>query len=380
MSDVATSRSRASAARRSLPLLAIVLLALLAAALRGPADEGRPLDPRSTAPAGTKALVDSLRELGADVDISVDVPDEGMSRALILIDDLDDLETDALLAWVRRGGILVVADPRSELVPEVIGSTSVGGFGVARLTPQCDVPALDDVEGIVPDASAVLYEAPLAAVGCFPRGDGHWLVVETIGEGALVALGGQDVFLNARLGAPSTPALIAALLVPAEGSVGLLRTRRPGEGEAALIDLIGGNVSLFALQLLIAFLLVVAWRARRLGRPVEEPQPVAIPGSELVTAVGNLWHEADARTRAAAVLQADVRSTLQQRLGLPRGATVEQIASAAAERGDVDVHELTAVLSARVPEDPRALVALAHDLERLRHEALSPPTPTRRDP
>jgi hypothetical protein len=374
MTEAASSGRPGGGARRALPLLAILALALFAAALAGPGEDGRPLDPRSTGPAGVKALVDSLDELGVDVDVGGGVPGPEASRALLLVDDLNDGEVDELRAWVEAGGVVVVTDPRSDLVPEAIGTTAVAGFGIQELRPRCDVPALRDVGAVLPDPSAALYDTPPGAAGCFPSGDGHWLVIEPVGAGAVVALGGPDVFVNARLGGADHPQLVAGLLAPEAGSVAILRTRRPGEGDAGLLDLVGDNIRLFGLQLLIALLLLVAWRARRLGRPVEEPQPVAIPGSELVTAVGNLWQETDARGRAAAQLQGDLRRTLEQRLGLPAGTPAVELAEAAGARSGVDPAALTAVLTAPAPQDAAALAALARDLEQLRHAVLDPAT------
>ena len=41
-------------------------------------------------------------------------------------------------------------------------------------------------------------------------------------------------------------------------------------------------------QLALGFLVFALWKARRLGRPVAEPQPVELAASELTVAVGNL--------------------------------------------------------------------------------------------
>jgi hypothetical protein len=185
--------------------------------------------------------------------------------------------------------------------------------------------------------------------------------------------------VNARLDGPGHPELIAALLVPTgEERVALLRPRRPGEGDAGLLDLIGDNVRLFALQLALAFLIYAAWRARRLGKPVEELQPVSIPGSEVVTAFGNLLHENGARRRAAALLRADVRRTFAERLGLPATASAEQLAAAVAARTGADPREVARTLSEDAPADEAALVALAQEAERLRSATLTSKTASRR--
>jgi hypothetical protein len=368
--------SAAPAVRRALPFALLVVAVVVAALVAGPGSQGAPLDPRSTGPAGARAVVDVLTELGTEVVVEPDALD-GLDRALLLADGLDDAAREDLEAWVGAGGLLVVADPRSPLTPEAVGTAAVGGIGIAPIEPDCAIPALADVAQVLPDRNGALYEADGDAVGCFPRGEGFWLVATPVGEGAIVALGGPGVLVNGNLEQPGHPELLAGLLA-GDGAVGFLRPQLPGEGDAALADLIGDNVRLFAVQLLLALLLVVAWRARRLGSPVEEPQPVAIPGSELVTAVGNLLQEGGSRGRAAALLRDDLRRTLLGRLGLPRDTPADVLAETAAARSGVEADALRRALDPTDPADADALVALAHDIERLRADALT--APTRRTP
>jgi hypothetical protein len=359
-----------TSARRALPVLLVALAVLVAALLAGPGQEGAPLDPRSPGPSGTLALLDTLRELDVDVALEPDGLDDRFARALILIDDLTEDERDGVRAWIEAGGVLVVADPRSAFAPEAIGTAAIAGFGIAAAEPECALPALAEVDAIILGRDAVVYDEGAQGVGCFPRNDGFLLVAEPVGDGAIVALGGPDPWVNQNLDVRGHPELAVALLVdPQGGALGVLRTRLPGGGDATLADLIGDNVRLFALQLLVALLLVVGWRARRLGKPVSEPQPVAIPGSELVTAVGHLLQESGSRARAAEVLRADLHRTLEHRFGLPRG-DVRVVAAAVAARTGMPTDELERVLTGDPPADEAALVALAHDIEDLRAQLL----------
>ena len=84
------------------------------------------------------------------------------------------------------------------------------------------------------------------------------------------------------------------------------------------------------MQLAVAFGVLVLWRSRRLGRPVLEPQPVQLAGSELVVAVGELLQRAKGREQAASVLRDDLRRWLAERLGLPPATPAEVVAEAAA--------------------------------------------------
>jgi hypothetical protein len=57
--------------------------------------------------------------------------------------------------------------------------------------------------------------------------------------------------------------------------------------------------------------------ARRLGPPVPEPLPVAVPAAETVTGRGRFYERADARGAALGALQAAARHRILPLLDLP---------------------------------------------------------------
>ena len=372
-----------SGARRALPWVALVLgLALVVAvAGRGP-EEGNPLDPASTGPLGTKALVEVLRGLGGRVTVSADRPGAGTDTALLLSDDLTPERRQGLLDWVARGGTLVVADPGSGLTEvEPVGSTRIGLLD-AEIERRCAVAALGDV-GRVAAPGGVVFKVPEGQAGpggrgspgagvtraCFPRNDGAWLLVQPVGEGTVVRLGGASVLVNQELGKADNAILLASLLVPVEGTVvQVLQPPLPGGGAAGLGDLIAPRVRLALWQLVVAFVLLALWRARRLGRPVAEPQPVQLPGAELVVAVGNLLQRAKGRGQAAGLLTDDLRRSLAERLGLPPSAPADQVADAAAARTGVPRERVLRTLTQTTPGDEAELVALSQAIDTVRRE------------
>src|SRR6266542_3394755 len=271
-----------------------ILLAAVVGSRR--ADQGLPLDPSSPGPNGTKALVETLRVLGAKVSVSSELPSDG-GTALLLADDLSEQRRTRLLDWVRQGGTLVVADPSSRVTRvEPIGDTRIGLLD-AELEPTCAVPAMRDVRR-VSAPGGIVFRVPMGAQGCFPRGHGAWLVVQPTGSGTVVRLGGASALVNQRINRTDNAVLIVGLLSPAPGpEVVVLRPPPPGGGSKGLSDLIAPRVKLTLVQLVVAFLLLALWRSRRLGRPVTEPTAVRIPGSELVVAVGNLLRRARRRSR-----------------------------------------------------------------------------------
>ena len=124
------------------------------------------------------------------------------------------------------------------------------------------------------------------------------------------------------------------------------------------------------IQLGIAFLLYALWRARRLGRPVVERQPVAVAGSQLVHAVGALEQRTHARDRAASAMRHDVRRLVRERYGLASTTPVTTVAQIVAERTGLDRHRVEVTLSATPVADDQALVALSHELDTIRKEIL----------
>jgi hypothetical protein len=333
-------------------------------------DQGVPLDPTSPGPLGTKALLEVLRGLDARVTVSSDPPTAGVAAALLLSDDLDPGRRAATLAWVRQGGTLVVADPGSGVTDaKVVGGTRIGLLD-AELEPRCALPAVRDV-GRVAAPGGVVFAVPPGATGCFPRGRGAWLVAEPLGAGTVVRLGGAGALTNRRLGTADNGLLAASLLAPSAGTaVRVLRPPLPGEGPKGLGDLVAPRVKLAVLQLAVAFAVLALWRARRLGRPVGEPQPVQIPGSELVVAVGNLLQRAKGRSQAAGLLADDLRRDLAERLGLPASAPPDQVADAAARTGVARERVLRALHPA-TPRDEAELVALSQSVDAVRREVSS---------
>jgi Domain of unknown function (DUF4350) len=363
-----------SGARRALPWVAVVLgLALVVAvAGRGP-EEGNPLDPASAGPLGTKALVEVLRGLGGRVSVSADRPGAATETALLLSDDLTPERRQGVLDWVGRGGTLVVADPGSGVTEvEPVGSTRIGLLD-AEIERRCAVAALGDV-GRVAAPGGVVFKVPEGpgsggTRACFPRNDGAWLLVQPLGEGTVVRLGGASVLVNQELGEADNAILLASLLVPAEGTaVQVLQPPLPGGGTAGLGDLIAPRVRLALWQLVVAFVLLALWRARRLGRPVAEPQPVQLPGAELVVAVGNLLQRAKGRGQAAGLLTDDLRRSLAERLGLPPSAPADQVADAVAARTAVPRERVLRTLTQTTPGDEAELVALSQAIDTVRRE------------
>ena len=353
------------------PLLIVLGGAVVLALVAQPADFQPPLHPDSTAADGTKALIDSLEELGADVEAHATEPSDSTQVAMLLRDQLDEPGRDALRDWVAEGGTLVLADPESELAPAVEGPAG-SMLAPSRLTDDaCPIMALADVTRIDPGDPSVLYADDPEWTGCFQpdagESTGNWLAARTHGDGTIVALGGPEVLTNGMIDAADHSMLAAALLAPGSGTeLAVLGGDASIAEPAGITDLIPQPVIIMLVQLAIAFCVFAWWRGSRHGRVMTEPQPVELPSSEFVAATGRLWHQSRARRRAADVMAADVRRTIAERLGLPHHASPEQLADALAARTGADRDEALATLTAPSPASDDAMLRHIERLDALR--------------
>ena len=362
---------RSVSARAWLPYVLVVVSAGLIAYIGGAPDgDGKPLDPRSSAPDGAKALVDTLRALDVDVTVGPATPDASTTTALLLSDTLVDAQVGPVAEWVRAGGTLVVADPDSHFSIAPPAGRTLVGFVEPELERRCDEPALRDVDRVlVPNGR--LLRVPAGGFGCFTEGSSSsaFLVSAPVGRGRVVQLGGAGGFVNARLGKVDNGLLAVTLLAPRRDSrVAVLQPAVAGDGTKSLTDLVSPRVKLALLQLAIAFGVVVVWRAPRLGRPVLEDQPVRIAGSELVAAVGHLLQRVRGRPHAAALLRDDLRRTLTDRLGLPPDTPAGRVADTAAARTGIAADRVHDALAGPSPATEEDLVVLAQTVEAIRQE------------
>ena len=364
-------------ARRYGPLVALAVVAAVfsvVAAVQPPS--GLPLDPRSADASGTKALTLILERVGADVELLATPEDLDVDTLLVLVDNLDQAGADRVEAFTRGGGTTVVVDYSGLLAADLRPAGSVSGpLLQPTLSGGCDVPALAEVEGIRP-GSAPLFVVPDGATGCFGEDDTAWLIIRDAGAGTLVTTGGPSFVANALIGEQDNAVLAAALLAPTPGTrVGILEPSFAppgGDGTRSLGDLIPDRLVGAGLQLLIAFLVVVAWRARRHGKPVAEPQLVQLAGSEIVVATGNLFQRTGATERAVELLRSDLRRSLSHSLGLPPDLPAEEVAAIAAQRAGVAAADVVQALSGPVPAGEAALVEFAQLVESLRTAIRSP--------
>jgi hypothetical protein len=374
-----------SSNRGVLLAVAIVVVVLGGVVLLGRPSSNAPLDPRSHEPSGTSALVRLMRGLDVDVDVGVrdtrDL-DQETDVVLLLRDRMDSEQRAELVDWVEAGGTLVASDPGSPLTPPLdalsLGSTDPADFAVDELIETgagiCDIAPLDDerMDELAVYGGPVAYDLSPDADSCFGSGGSAYIVATDEGSGTVVAIGGSGILINRSLDEADNAPVAAALLAPRpDMRVAVLDPNAPlagDEGDRTLRDLISPGVKRAMLQLGLAFLVYVLWRSRRLGKPVPEPQPVAVAGSELVSAVGGLLQRAGSPQHAADLLRDDLRRDLISRLGLPPNLPAPTFVDVVADRTRLDAARIAAALGPSPVSSDGELLTVAQLIDAVRKE------------
>ena len=356
-------------------LLVVTLLGVLSAT--GP---GGRLDPDSFAPAGSRAIAEVLRAGGVEV-VRVDTVATARAAAAgggtLVLPVPQALATSELaqLADLDVRFVVVGAD-NSVLTSLGVAAEVSGTTGVEQRRPACDLPAATAAGDV--DLGGLTYRGTGTgnrAIGCYASG----------GEATLLhldratLLGSGDLLTNDRLDERGNAAL----------ALGLLSGRRSGGGDTVanverviwllplpgrvvaagdqppLSDLVADGVKAGALQLAVVIVVLALWRARRLGRVVEEPLPVVVRASEAVEGRGRLYRAAGARGQTAEALRAATRDRLVRRTGSGLATSRPSLVGVLAERTGTDPATLDALLYGAAPADDGALLRLADDLQNL---------------
>jgi hypothetical protein len=390
----ATTASRGGRVAVTVIGVAVVAVVMLAVLRARPGSA--PFDPESGRPDGTRGLVLLLRQQRVTVDVIHQPPTAGdAARVLVLEDRLDDGQRTDLEAWVRAGGVVVVADPSSPLVGSpptnaLRGDVPPDGLDARSqanlLAGTCTIDALDALRGVFV-RDGVVYDVASTTARCFDDDvHGAFAFTRPLGDGVIVALGDNALFTNALLRYADNGPLATALLAPQPGgSVHVLVGRGPsnapadiGSGDETLADLVRPGVWMALVQLALAFVVFAIARGIRPGRPVDEPTPVPVEGSELVAATGQLMQRAHHASRAGWILRAETYRQLCAELGVAPTTSIADLDALAARRSLTAPGEVAAALDHDVATASQ-LVALSNRLADLRtrtdSSGAAPPDP-----
>lgn len=382
-------RTARGAARRALPWLVVLLVAVVALGLIGLLNppKATDLDPQSPKAFGAQALARVLGQHGVDVDVVRSVgalrdtaPAPGTT---VLVDRPNDLPSGTAARAAR------VAGPGSRLVLLAPTTATLRAMGIdATSTVQwSDEPVRADCTSTIahPDDELVGgsrgFRATAAAgsvTRCFASGasDGPapLVVIERPGRAEVVLLGWTRELDNGHITAHDT----AGVAVRALGSTPRLVWYHPGPADLAEAATAGrrGLVLPAWLQPLAVVLgtgvaLLALVRGRRLGRLVPEPLPVVVRAVETTESRGRLYRRAADRSRTAEILRRGTRARLGRSLGVARTADAGDVSDVGAlvpaVSGSVGLAEpeVRALLAGPAPVTDADLTRLAQQLAEL---------------
>jgi hypothetical protein len=356
-------------------------------------DEAGTLSPGGTGPDGSSRLAARLAARGVAVERHTRSADAaraaagGRATVFVPVPAYPQPGFVRILAGLPTGVRVVLVEPGP-----LDQSGLPVGYGPRRWAPRTPDPGCGQPVPAAAGRATVLrrpYRIRAGADGysCYAGGlvGLRWRTLD------LVVVGATDPFRNSRIDEYGNSALAIGLLA-AEPRVIWLdlhapeRSRVPpdiggGEppdeqapgssGENPLWTAVPPMLWPVLTQLGLVAVLLGLWRARRLGGPVVEPLPVAVPAAETVTGRGRLYQRAQARAPALEVLRAAARHHLQRRLDLPAPASETDLVaavSARARRPAGEVHEILYGGGVDLPDDSHLLAAVAA-LDALVHAA-----------
>jgi uncharacterized protein DUF4350 len=328
---------------------------------------GGPMDPASTSPDGTHALVALLRDHGVDVIVADDIAAVERAAApntLVVTLQTSHLVDDDLLrrlAAVPGDRLLVAPTSRTRevLSPEIRrgAESTMGG------EPECDLREATQAGDVQLGGSDTFTakDDDIQLTSCYEGA----LVRYTNGGQAVTVVGGGDFMTNSGLLKQGNAALAMNLAGDQPRVVWYAPQHTEGEssGAATISDLIPDAVRWIVFQLCVAVLLLALWKGRRIGPLVAEKLPVVVRASETVEGRGRLYRSHRASDRAADALRTAALQRLLPRLGLDPNAGSAAIVQAIVARSGQSPEALAHTLFGPPPATDADLVNLANALD-----------------
>lgn len=371
----------AAAVRRSsrAPVLvgaAVLLAAVVTAMLTARPDSTR-LDPRSAAASGSRAVAQVLGDLGVDVRLETTtagvVAAAGPGSTLLVADP--DLLVPSQVRSVRdTGADLVVVGPRE------VGSFAGSLTAAAESRPEvraasCALPAARRAGRADAGGLGFALRQGTDGVGCFAVDGVPSLVQVREGTRTVTVLGGPAALTNSRFDEEGNAALVLGLLGGHDRLVWYLPSLSdvpPSAQQTSFYSLVPDGVWWGLGQLGVAVVVLMLWRARRLGPVVAEPLPVVVHAAETTEGQARLYRRAGARDTAAETLRDATRHRLAVMLGLPSPPRPAALVATVAAHCARSSAEVGALLYGAAPADDSSLVRLADELDSLDREVRRP--------
>lgn len=356
----------------ALGLFAITAVAVISAWLTTPRLGGR-MDPASTSPSGTHALVSLLRDQGVEV-IVADSAEEASHAAgpdtLLLIAETYYVRGDEpFRSLADAPGDRLVLEPtaraREALSPGVRLSREV--FPTSE--PDCDLREANRA-GVaeLEDADTYTQAGDDAVTRCY----GGALVRYRAGARTITVVGTADFMTNDSLLKQGNAALAMNLAGGRPRLVWFAPQHMQGSdsGGATIADLVPEAFFWVAAQLCLVVVLLALWQGRRLGPLVAERIPVVVRASETVEGRARLYRSRRARDRAAAALRTAALQRMLPRLGLGPNPPEDAVLATLTNRCSTDGNALRQFLFGPPPATDSDLFHLANALDDIERQVI----------
>ncbi len=373
LSAVITTPTVRRAVRRSLywavAIAGLLVLGAITIALNGATREAQRWGAEETAPAGSRAVVEVLRDAGVEVVVTGRLDDtlaalEQPGTTLFVGDVRGILDAEQ---WPRLLGVadhLVLAEPSQPALDalriDALTAAPLAESGDAiELDAGCSVPAALRAESI--RATGIGYSTLDGRV-CFDAGETGAGLVRLDVEGRQVSvLGAGSVLQNGEITRAGNAALALGLL----GEHPTLVWYQPTPADLAaptVAELTPDWVNPVAWLAVLVGLAAAFWRGRRFGPVVIENLPVVVKTTETMEGRARLYAREGSRLRALDALRVGTLRRISDGLALGRAAGVDDIVSAVAAITGRDPAVLRALLVDLEPATDRELVELSDRL------------------
>jgi hypothetical protein len=255
-----------------------------------------------------------------------------------------------------------------------VSAENLNAPGNDLVQPDCSLRAAQFAGSA--ELAGITYGVSGPATGCYPLENFPTLVRYASGHRTITVLGSGIPLTNASLADAGNAALAINLLSAHPRIVWLTPALPAGAGAPAGAPspsgqgptLIGWVAWLVVIQLAVAMVLAMIWRARRLGPLIAERLPVVVRASETVEGHARLYVSRRARGRAAQALREAMLTRTLPVLGLPKGAQADAVTQAIADRSRLGQQDVAEILYGPDPGTDAELISLTGRLDDLERE------------
>lgn len=363
-------------------LLVAAVAALLFTGASGKA--GDPLSASNAAPTGGKALAEVLRQQGVTVTATTSLAatqravTDPADTTVFLFDPDGRLSEEQYARLAQLAADTVLMTPGFQALKALApGVSQAGRVADAPLPADCEVRAVRRAGEVSGGGNGYRITGAAPATGCLGSTDRVFSLVRLEGaSGRVTVLGMRDAFSNEHVSERGNAALALGVLGEHPNLIWYLPSISDvAGGPPSLGELTPAWVSPAMILLAIVFLAAAFWRGRRLGPLVVENLPVVVRASETMEGRARLYQRSSARLHALDALRVGAIGRLAAQCGLPRLASVGEVAASVAAIAGLETGRVRAMLVDEVPATDRDLVRLSDallELERAVRAARAP--------